>query len=163
MQLFLGLLNLILHVPLHLINESQVAVCNVLIHILRVNDLQEALAALCDGGMPGRAGEDLQECADFTGIPGQGAGDREMILIVPVVVWLVLPHQQSNVRRTVCTDIAQIYGGPLHINIAYRHGNQVGNRSVEVVAPIDGFSFCHAKIHALIELNVNHPFHLRFL
>ena len=107
--------------------------------------------------------KDLQECADFTGIPGQGAGDREMILIVPVVVWLVLPHQQSNVRRTVCTDIAQIYGGPLHINIAYRHGNQVGNRSVEVVAPIDGFSFCHAKIHALIELNVNHPFHLHFL
>lgn len=40
---------------------------------------------------------------------------------------------------------------------------QVGNRSVEVVAPVDGLSLCHAKVHALIELNVNHPFHLRFL
>ena len=163
MQLLLGLLNLVFHVPLHLINQSQVTVGNVLVHIFGVNDLQEALATLSDSGMPGRAGEDLQEGADFTGVSGQGAGDGKMVLVVPVVVWLVLPHQQSDVRRTVCTDIAEIHGGPLHINITYRHWNQVGNRSVEVVAPVDGLSLCHAKVHALIELNVNHPFHLRFL
>ena len=70
MQLLLGLLNLVFHVPLHLINQSQVTVGNVLVHIFGVNDLQEALATLSDSGMPGRAGEDLQEGADFTGVSG---------------------------------------------------------------------------------------------
>ena len=86
-----------------------------------------------------------------------------MVLIIPLVVRLFLPDKQRNIRRTVGPDKTQIHGGGQHINITHHNWNKVSDFLVHVVAPVNGLILGDDEIHALVELDIKHLFHLRFL
>ena len=124
---FLDLFKPIRHLLVELVQCGYLPVTKKVIHIFGVHNLQDTFSALCDRGVAWSAGINLEPCADLAWIAGRSTFNGEGVLVVGLVVCLITPVQNHNIRRTVRANVVQVHISGQHIDFAYRLGNQVGD------------------------------------